>query len=449
MIDFFEWARENKIDINSVDPQYDGENIDLKAIASTIGDDVQIVALSEGCHNNKEMMLLHHRIIKYLIENCGFTIVATETGLPESRLIFDYVQNQPVSDVESMYKKGLNKMYAEWQEGRDLIEWMRIYNQAHNNKLQYYGLDIGGFYQNWLNPMNQILRYLLDLVVDTEYANKLASKLEPFLAVMTENARINYNEKLDSLQRTQLAIILQEAVDVFDKNKEKYVSKSNQFEFEWARQSMISMQLAANYYENILDIQASKNPKFSGLNGREIAMHKNMMWISQVMAKAMATQKGQSPNEKVKIIWINHVIHTKTETQYQDNIWRFLTPAGQMIRESVGHDKVFIIGLVYGKGKFWKNWQKLAKRSIDVVPEPKKEGGIEPILSAVNKSNYFIHWEELLVKDGFSVPNVFLSLTFFMRENDYFIKIRPMEWNACIYLNEVNPATPLHVSKSQ
>ena len=344
MIDFFEWARENKIDINYVDPQYDGENIDLKAIASTIGDDVQIVALSEGCHNNKEMMLLHHRIIKYLIENCGFTIVATETGLPESRLIFDYVQNQPVSDVESMYKKGLNKMYAEWQEGRDLIEWMRIYNQAHNNKLQYYGLDIGGFYQNWLNPMNQILRYLLDLVVDTEYANKLASELEPFLAVMTENARINYNEKLDSLQRTQLAIILQEAVDVFDKNKEKYVSKSNQFEFEWARQSMISMQLAANYYENILDIQASKNPKFSGLNGREIAMHKNMMWISQVMAKAMATQKGQSPNEKVKIIWINHVIHTKTETQYQDNIWRFLTPAGQMIRESVGHDKVFIIG---------------------------------------------------------------------------------------------------------
>ena len=58
-------------------------------------------------------------------------------------------------------------------------------------------------------------------------------------------------------------------------------------EFEWARQSMISMQLAANYYENILDIQASKNPKFSGLNGREIAMHQNMMWIFQVMAKVI------------------------------------------------------------------------------------------------------------------------------------------------------------------
>ena len=51
--EFIDWARENKIEINSVDPQYDGDNIDLKAIASTIGDGAQIVALSEGCHNNK------------------------------------------------------------------------------------------------------------------------------------------------------------------------------------------------------------------------------------------------------------------------------------------------------------------------------------------------------------------------------------------------------------
>ena len=110
---------------------------------------------------------------------------------------------------------------------------------------------------------------------------------------------------------------------------------SNQFEFEWARQSMISMQLAENYYSNILDIRTSKHPKHSGLNGREIAMHQNMMWI-------LKNQERQS--EKVKIIWINHVIHTKTETQYHDNTWRFFTPAGQMIRESVGQENMFIIG---------------------------------------------------------------------------------------------------------
>ena len=47
-------------------------------------------------------------------------------------------------------------MYFEWKEGRDLIEWMRHYNQFHDNKLQYFGVHIGGFSQNWKIPMDQI-----------------------------------------------------------------------------------------------------------------------------------------------------------------------------------------------------------------------------------------------------------------------------------------------------
>ena len=63
---FIEWAKENAVDILSVDPEYNIDNSDLKAITSAIGEEVQIVALSEGCHNNKQMMSLHHRIIKHL-----------------------------------------------------------------------------------------------------------------------------------------------------------------------------------------------------------------------------------------------------------------------------------------------------------------------------------------------------------------------------------------------
>ena len=99
---FVKWAKENIVEIESFDPQFEGK--DLEAIASAIGDEVQIVALSEGCHNNKQMMSLHDRIIRYLIEYCGFTIVATESGLPESKLIHDYVQNKVavVEDVEAI-----------------------------------------------------------------------------------------------------------------------------------------------------------------------------------------------------------------------------------------------------------------------------------------------------------------------------------------------------------
>ena len=132
------------------------------------------------------------------------------------------------------------------------------------------------------------------------------------------------------------------------------------------------------------------------------------------------------------------MIHTKTETQFIDDTWRFMTPAGQMICESVGRERVFIIGLAYGKGSYWRNWQKGPdSRSVDVVPDPKGgTDGIEPILGTVKNFNYFLHWDRI------PTGSLFTTSTFWMRENDYFIKIKPTEWDACIYLKETEPATP-------
>ena len=316
-----------------------------------------------------------------------------------------------------------------------MIEWMRSYNQTHGNRLQYYGVDIGGFYQNWKRPLDQIVQYLDE--VDAEYAKTLREQLQPFLSIMTENARLNYNDKLSPLEQAQLAILLDEAVNNFSTHEQDYISQSNVDDFEWARQGMVSMQLAENYYRNISDIR-SKPPntsKYSGLNGREIAMHRNLMWI-------LETQQRKQPGGKVKIIWINHVIHTKTETQYQDTTWGHLTPVGQMIRQSLGADNVFIIGLLYGGGRYWKDWQKIDKRTIAPIPES-KEDGLERIASAVGLPHYLLHWDRMLQLPSISASGLrFFMSDWVMRENDYFIKIAPREWDAVVYLNEVNPATP-------
>ena len=71
---------------------------------------------------------------------------------------------------------------------------MRKYNQANQNKLQYYGIDIGGFYQNWKNPMDLIFNYLEK--VDSTFAATLIEQLAPYITVMTENAREKITEKV-------------------------------------------------------------------------------------------------------------------------------------------------------------------------------------------------------------------------------------------------------------
>merc|ERR1711892_1188540 len=294
--------------------------------------------------------------------------------------------------------------------------------------LQYYGLDIGGFYQNWRRPLEQIMHYLEG--VDVEYAALLRGKLEPFMNMMTENARLNYSTKLSALEQAELAIVLDQAVDQFSSHEQDYTSQRSKEEFEWARQGMVSMQLAENYYRNFDNIRSNPpgSSKYSGLNGREIAMHRNLMWI-------LETQKHKQPGKKVKVIWINHVIHTKTETQHQDDTWGHFTPAGQMVRHSLGPGNLFTIGLLYGGGRDWKDWQKVGKRSIAEIP-PSKEDGVERVVSGVGLSQYYLHWAR--VSSGLPL----LTSVLVMRENDYFIKLRPQEWDAVIYLDKVNPATP-------
>ena len=418
---FHEWARQNTIEISSLVPVDDDS--DLEVIAAAIGS-AKFVALSEGFHNCKEMMSLHHRIIRYLVENHGFNTILTESGLPESRLIHEYVQGGDPS--VNMWDKGLNKMYGAWKEGRELIEYMRSYNVKHGNIVQYYGVDIGGFYRDWKSPLDKILEYIK--TVDEKYYKILSQKLDPYINLLSNKARLNYSEHLNLSQKDDLARILNDAVDIFNRNEEAYVCKGNDKEFQWARQSMISMQLAENYYRNYDNMKCPETSKYVGLNGREIAMARNSLWVL-----------GQ--RKDAKVIWIDHVIHTKTKSQLQDGVWGNFTPAGQLLKQALGND-YFSIGMVYKEGKFWNKWQTPSERYVDdIPPTDAKRLSFENSLAQCGNNNFFLNFKDTPT-NSFEC-SYWMQNTFSMRENDYFIQIEPREWDSCVFLSEANPATPV------
>ena len=411
---FVEWGKLNAVDISSLTQTTD--NSDLEAIANAIGD-ARVVAISEGFHNCKEMMQLHERLIRYLVEEKGFNTVMTESGLPESRMVYDYIQGKKVEG--NVYKQGINKMYGAWQEGRSLIDWMKEYNQSHENILRYYGADIGGFYTNWYPPVQLIVDYFQ--LVDPMYAKQFKNSLDPFLKVMgTKQARVNYQEKLSAIQKAKLAIVFDEAINQFDNNKETYIAKSNKEDYQWARQSTIAMRMAENYYRNYADRKGMEPHRYAGLNGRELMMAGNVLWALK-------------QREDAKIILINHVIHTKTKSQKQDDVWGYFTPMAQIIKENL-QDDFFVIGMCYGGGQFWNKWQRPDERFIDDIQEAKLDG-MESVMSKIGKKQFFIHWKQAPVE---ALPWLNSELT--LRENDYYTIIEPYEWDACIYLNEVSPA---------
>ena len=425
--DFLEWAETKAVPIATVDPEepYDADDF-LESLATTSIGDAQVVVLSEGFHNCQEMMALHHRIIRYLVEHHGFTAVITESGLPESRRIHNYIQGK--DDCNTVYIQGLNKMYSEWVEGRDLIEWMRKFNEKHANCLAYYGSDIGGFYQDWKTPFEStILEYLS--TVDASFHQRISQDLKPYLDLMSQDARLNYQEKLSRTEKARLEVILDEALETMDSKRDAYIATGRcESDFEWARQSLESMRLAEQYYQNYQQRCSPQTSKFVGLNVREIAMHRNTLW-------ALEQERRRSHKATPKAIVISHVIHTKTESQYQGELWGIFTPAGQIIKQSLGEGIVFAIGMVYGGGEYWKDWQKGRNVRRTAPIPPNGESGLESTLGKLSKERYFLPWR--------SGPESWLSSLCSMRENDYFINIRPREWDACIFLKEVHPSTPV------
>mmetsp|Transcript_24550 Transcript_24550/g.52896 ORF Transcript_24550/g.52896 Transcript_24550/m.52896 type:complete len:114 (+) Transcript_24550:271-612(+) len=105
-----------------------------------------------------------------------------------------------------------------------------------------------------------------------------------------------------------------------------------------------------------------------------------------------------------------------------------------------GEKTMFNIGMVYGGGTFWNKWQRPHERLVEAIPHP-KEDGLEFVMKQISREtsipNFFLHWESL-PKEAL----LYMNEVAIIRENDYFIRAKPLEWNGCIYLDTVSHATP-------
>jgi len=214
---FIDWAVENAVPIEKLTRDDYSDSSDttvynaafFKSLKCAIqSSSASVVMLSEGFHNCKETMTLHTAIIDYLITELGFRVVASESGLAESRDISNYLQDEPRElscDEEDEIWAGLNKMYSAWSEGRDLIDLLIICNVAKlmsDDFVDYCGVDIGGFYSDWTHPISMIQRYIKQHF--PQFERDWSQQMNPLLnALGTTQARDNYQHKLTTAEKNK------------------------------------------------------------------------------------------------------------------------------------------------------------------------------------------------------------------------------------------------------
>lgn len=133
--------------LSSLDDAPDGE----LALLAEITTDARVVALGEGAHFVAEFGAARRRLLRYLAERCGFTVLAFEFGFAEAPALDAWLHGHGTdADLAGMVgttNAGLNGTMA---------RWLRSYNTTSTHPVRLVGVDTpvaGGTLRPALEPL--------------------------------------------------------------------------------------------------------------------------------------------------------------------------------------------------------------------------------------------------------------------------------------------------------
>jgi erythromycin esterase len=131
---------------------------DLEPLRAVIGN-ARVVAIGESAHYVREFYLLRHRLSRFLVERCGFTVYALEAPFPEAQAIDAWVQGGPGVGAE-VAAAGVAFDQGRARELHDYLAWMRAHNRTAARPLRFAGTGLPASGGSPLAALEQVAAYL-------------------------------------------------------------------------------------------------------------------------------------------------------------------------------------------------------------------------------------------------------------------------------------------------
>ncbi|MDJ1135908.1 erythromycin esterase family protein [Streptomyces iconiensis] len=135
---FAQWVRERAFTAGTINPEAPLD--DLEPLRALIGG-ARVVAIGESAHHVREFYLLRHRLLRFLVERCGFSVYAFESPYVESESLDGWVCGGP-GDLAALTGTPDMSLTA-CQDMHDALTWMREHNTTAERPVRFAGTLAG------------------------------------------------------------------------------------------------------------------------------------------------------------------------------------------------------------------------------------------------------------------------------------------------------------------
>lgn len=131
---------------------------ELEPLTDLVGD-ARVVALGECSHHVAEFYRLRHRLLRFLVERHGFTVLALEAPFTEGTALDEWVRGGP-GEVERVASDGIAVSLGDAPELHETLRWLRTRNASGAPPLRCVGTDLPGSIGSPLPALKRVAPYL-------------------------------------------------------------------------------------------------------------------------------------------------------------------------------------------------------------------------------------------------------------------------------------------------
>ncbi len=126
------------------------QNMDLKYLHTP-----SVIGIGESSHGSHEQLILRNKLIKHLVENENAKLIIFEFDESFAATMNKYINNEVIDtnfNLEDYFKDLPNRNHIyQNQETIDLIKFLRQYNDKHNDKVNFTGMDYSFGGDEWIS----------------------------------------------------------------------------------------------------------------------------------------------------------------------------------------------------------------------------------------------------------------------------------------------------------